>query len=65
MDLVKLGDLVVALEVLNVGLEGLQLVLEVLGLLEVGELLPLKERLHLIPCHEFVTKHVPCHVRLT
>ena len=59
MDLVELRDLVISLEVLNVGLEGLKLILEVLGLLKVGELLPLKERLHLIPSHEFVTEHVP------
>lgn len=59
MDLVELRDLVISLEVLDVGLEGLKLVLEVLGLLKVGELLPLKERLHLISSHEFVTKHVP------
>merc|ERR1719350_841258 len=65
MDLVELRDLVISLEILNIGLEGLKLVLEVLGLLEVGKLLPLKERLHLIPRHELVTKHVPGHVRLT
>ena len=58
MNLVELRDLVVSLEVLDVGLEGLELVLKVLGLLEVGKVLPLEQRLHLIPRHELVTKHI-------